>query len=103
LSRYIASSPRQHLRQILRFFVPFARAKYWKGHRDNGGYLWRKPLLLGTAMIEEATDQVDYAVTVRQQAVEVHRYLKRAERRRSWSDVHRAIEILEEGHPCQGS
>ena len=55
-----------HVSRILSKFNADLRAKYEKGQREHGGYLWTKPGMLDYA-IEEAVDLVVYLYTLREQ------------------------------------
>jgi len=55
-----------HLAKIQEQFIKLSDTKYAKGAKQHGGYLWKKPNLIGLA-IDEAIDQVIYLLSLKQQ------------------------------------
>jgi hypothetical protein len=55
-----------HLKRLVHQAGTLMIKKYAKGVKEHGGHLWQKPGLLDEA-IDEATDQVVYLLTLKEQ------------------------------------
>lgn len=83
----LTADQQRHLDWICSETESATRKKYTAGQLEHGGDLWRKPQ--GEFLLEEALDQVTYALTLRRQ----HRELRRLAQSGSEDQLRTAVLI----------
>lgn len=76
---------KRHVAGVINATAAEILEKYERGQREHGGNLWRKPQAAN--LVEEALDQVVYAMTLRGQ----HRELRRLAMEGSEADLRDAV------------